>query len=118
MRDWKLKRVSWFVIVPVLLVAVLVCVVCYQRDNASLRGLNAQAGELRVQISENQAETESLREQMENLGTTAQLETEARKQDFIKSGELLFEVVNEELLDNYTKEEWTILMEERKLGQF
>lgn len=118
MRDWKLKRVSWFVIVPVLLAAVLICVACYQRDNASLRGLKVEAGELRVEISENQEETENLRDKMDNLGTTAQLETEARKQDFIKSGELLFEVVNEELLKNYTEEEWTILMEERKLGQF
>ena len=88
------------------------------RARAALRGLKAEAGDLRVEISENQEETESLRDKMDNVGTTAQLETEARKQDFIKSGELLFEVVNEELLKNYTEEEWTILMEERKLGQF
>lgn len=117
MIPWKLKRVSWFVVLPLLVVAVVVCLGCYQQDNAQLASMGREAAQLQDERSVYQSKTEKRRTEMKNVGTTAQLESEARKQNFIKEGELLFEVVNTDLLDNYTEEEWNILMEERTLNQ-
>lgn len=117
MKPWKLKRISWFVVLPLLAVAVVVCLGCYHQDNAQLASMSLQAAQLQDERSAYQSKTEKRRTEMKNVGTTAQLESEARKQNFIKEGELLFEVVNTELLDNYTEEEWNALMEERTLNQ-
>lgn len=102
MIPWKLKRVSWFVVLPLLVVAVVVCLGCYQQDNAQLASMGLEAAQLQDERSVYQSKTEKRRTEMKNVGTTAQLESEARKQNFIKEGELLFEVVNTDLLDNYT----------------
>lgn len=118
MRRLSLKRISWAVVALFVLVSVVICILVYQRDNATIQKLNGELEGLSLQVTQNQQEASDLQNQMDSLGTLAQLEAAARQQDFIKQDELLFEVVNDDLLENYTQEEWAILMEERKLGMF
>lgn len=118
MRIFRVRRVSWFVIGPAVLLAIAFCMWMYSKDSRALTDLTAEELRLRMVITQNQQQEQSLRIRIDSVGTSAQLETEARKQDFMKPGEMRFEVANPELLDKYTESEWEILMAERKLGQF
>lgn len=118
MRRFANRRVSWLFIGCVALVAVLFGWWMFAQDNRTLSDLAAEELRLKVVVSQNQQQEQNLQMRMDSVGTSAQLETEARKQDFMKPGELRFEVVNPENLDKYTTSEWEILMAERMLGQF
>ena len=48
------------------------------------------------------------------MGTDSYVENEAReKYGYIQEGEICFEFTNPEVLNNYTREEWQIIVDER-----
>ncbi len=118
MFSLKIRRVSWVILIPALFLAVLACFMIYHQDSRALKALADEELRLKMVVSQNQQEEQSLRQQIENVSTSAQMEALARQQDFMKEGELRFEVVDPDLLDMYTEEEWEIMMMERKLCQF
>lgn len=56
----------------------------------------------------------ALRNELSRVGTDAYVENEARtRYDYVRVGEIRFEFSDPDLLDNYTTEEWDIIMDEQ-----
>ena len=51
--------------------------------------------------------------QLDSVGTDSYIEDAARNEyGYVKPGEISFEIQNADLLDNYTAEEWQIILDE------
>lgn len=72
---------------------------------AERRQLEAQLAQLRLQQSD-------LKVKIERVGSPSSVESAARGYGYVKEGELCFEILNPEALDNYTEEECQIIMDE------
>lgn len=111
------RRIRWFWIV----IALGVMIVLFGAGLSGNRKMKEQFAEeelsLKLQLSASQKAEAELRLRLQNVGTSGQVDTDARAQSFVKPDEMRFEIMDAELLDNYTEAEWKILMEERISGQ-
>lgn len=119
MQWLKLRRVSWLMLVPVLAAVIVLFSARYQRGEEQLAAYRDLEAEMKVKLSDAGEMESQLRAKLVNLSDPNTVDAATRVAfDFAQPGELRFEIENSQLLDNYTHEEWQILMDERKLGQF
>lgn len=119
MQRLKLKRISWVVLVPVLVLALALFTVQYVRGEKQLSAYRDTEMKLKEQLSSAEESEAALHAKLANVSDPNTVDAATRAAyDFIKPGELRFEIENSEWLDNYTEQEWQILMDERKLGQY
>lgn len=119
MQRLKLKRISWYVMVPVVLAVLVLFTVQYIRSEGRMNQYVKQTADMKEQLSSAEQSEATLRAKLANVSDPNTVDAATRAAyDFIKPGELRFEIENSDLLDNYTKQEWQILMDERKLGQY
>ncbi|MDO5144191.1 MAG: hypothetical protein Q4E72_06230 [bacterium] len=119
MQWLKLRRVSWLMLVPVLAAVIVLFSARYQRGEEQLAAYRDLEAEMKVKLSDAGEMESQLRAKLVNLSDPNTVDAATRAAfDFAQPGELRFEIENSQLLDNYTHEEWQILMDERKLGQF
>ena len=119
MQWLKLRRVSWLMLVPVLAAVIVLFSARYQRGEEQLAAYRDLEAEMKVKLSDAGEMESQLRAKLVNLSDPNTVDAATRVAfDFAQPGELRFEIENSQLLDNYTREEWQILMDERKLGQF
>ena len=59
-------------------------------------------------------EVAALRSELSRVGTDGYVENEARtRYDYVRNGEIRFEFSDPAMLDNYTTQEWDIIMDEQ-----
>lgn len=113
MRDLQRRVYSWRAVAVMCLV--MVCGFAMGMLSNAKQAEEAKAKEATLQYALTQAEQDalSLRKAIDNVGSDSYVESTARTSlNYMKAGEMRFEVVNSELLDNYTPEELQILADE------
>lgn len=107
------KVISWrgmAFICGALLLAFLVATIGIQSSRANL--LSQRAANQGQNVSMEMTLSE-LKSELARVGSDGYVENEAReKHDYIKDGEMRFEFTNPQKLQNYTAEEWAIIVEE------
>lgn len=95
---------TFLVIFAVLLSGVLI----------SRRGMEAQYAQQQEVIVVMEQEVAALRNELARVGSDGYVEIEARKRyDYVRNGEIRFEFSDPALLDNYTMQEWEVIMDEQ-----
>ena len=71
---------------------------------------------LQYQLSLSEDNRDKLEDKLKSVGSKAYIESRARSELlYLRPDEIRFEIENAELLDNYTPQEWNILMEQKAL---
>ena len=95
---------TFLVIFAVLLSGVLI----------SRRGMEAQYAQQQAVIVVMEQEVAALRNELARVGSDGYVEIEARtRYDYVRNGEIRFEFSDPALLDNYTMQEWEVIMDEQ-----
>ena len=98
-KRWRTETVRWsafFLIVAAIVIAFI-------------------AG-LQYQLSLSEDNRDKLEDKLKSVGSKAYIESRARSELlYLRPDEIRFEIENAELLDNYTPQEWNILMEQKAL---
>lgn len=80
---------------------------------SSRSAMEAQARQQQEQIVVMEQSVAELKAELARVGTDGYVENEAReKYDYVKNGEMRFEFSDPAKLQNYTEEEWQIILEE------
>lgn len=106
------KTIRWYIAVLLTALMALLFGTILSGNARTMESLRQAEADLRTQISRAGERERSLRLQLSG-GSGA---SDARAMSFVLPNELCYEVVNPELLDKYTEDEWAIIQEERKLG--
>ncbi|MBQ8556819.1 MAG: septum formation initiator family protein [Clostridia bacterium] len=112
--DRDRKIISWRLLALMLAVLLVIFGVMMHMSQKELASLRAQDAALQMQLSSMEMTYSDLKAELRWVGSDSYVENEAReKYDFIKEGELCFEVTNPQALDGYTQEEWQIILDEK-----
>lgn len=85
----------------------------FWRNGQDLEAEQSRQAALQRTLTTLQNNQVDLTAQLAQIGTNSYIEYRAREDyAFLKPGELRFEIVNEDCLENYTEEEMNILMQE------
>jgi cell division protein FtsB len=119
-RDVSPKRwqITWPVVIATALMLLGLLVYGLTLNSAHRRALNEQEASLQQRLSRKEEIQLSLAQQVEDIGSKSYIERHARSDyAYLKPGEMRFEVVNAEVLDNYTQEEWQVILNELQLDE-
>ncbi len=119
-RDVSPKRwqITWPVVIGAALMLLFFLVFGLNRNAAVRREVNAREAGLQQSLSRKEEVQLSLKQQVDDIGSKSYIESHARSDyAYLKPGEMRFEVVNAEVLDNYTQEEWQVITDEMALDQ-
>ena len=117
-KDVSPKRwqITWPVVVLSALMLLGILVYGLSLNSANRRAINDREANLQYTLSRKEETQLSLAQQVENIGSKSYIESHARTDyGYLKEGEIRFEVVNAEVLDNYTEEEWQVILDELAL---
>ena len=109
-------QISWLVIG--LAVVLLLGIFAYgiSQNRAALREETAREADLQWILSRKEGQNLMLQQRVDDIGSRSYIESRARADlNYLKPGEIRFEVVNPELLDGYTEEELQIIIDEMAL---
>ncbi len=80
---------------------------------SSRHAMQQQFQQQQSQIVDMELNVSELKSELARVGTDGYVENEAReKYDYIKSGEMRFEFSDPQKLQNYTEDEWQIIVDE------
>lgn len=106
---------GWPIILAALILMGIGFTVAMRNIRVDLADAQARQTEVSRELIMSQDEYRDLSAQLLLVGSDSYIENMARQHyDFLKPGELRFEISNPELLNNYTEEELHILTEERQ----
>lgn len=106
------KTIEWYIAALLTALLILLFGTIIANNARTMGELRDTEAYLRTQISQANARERSLRLQVSNGGTISG----ARAMSFVLPNEVCFEVLDADLLDLYTEDEWKIIQEERNLG--
>ena len=109
----KKAVVSWqaFALVCVLMISMFAYGM--GRNGVDLREAKAKEATLQYSLTQLEQRKLALQNAIDNVGTDSYVEATAREVlDYMKPGELRFEIVNSEMLRNYLPEESQVITEE------
>ena len=119
-KDVSPKRwqITWPVVVFAGLMLLGILVYGLNVNAANRRALNDREANLQYNLSRKEEVQLQLAQQVEDIGSKSYIESHARSDyAYLKPGEMRFEVVNAEVLDNYTQEEWQVILDELALDE-
>ena len=107
------KIISWRGMAVIVLAFLVVFGIALYGVLSSRRAMQQQFREQQGQIVDMELNVSELKNELARVGTEGYVENEAReKYDYIKSGELRFEFADPQKLQNYTEDEWQIIVDE------
>ena len=110
LREWQ---VSWYLVIVLVIVLAGVFIAGMVINQRQRTRLAEQEATLQMALSRREEQQLSLQQKIDNIGSKSYIETRARADyAYLKPGELRFEVVNSDQLDNYTDEEWQVILDE------
>ena len=81
---------------------------------SSRQAMEKQYALRQQQVVDMELDVSALKAELARVGTDGYVENEAReKYDYVKSGEMRFEFSDPGKLQNYTEEEWQIILDEK-----
>ena len=113
MRDQTTK---WYVALLMLLLVVILFATLLSSNARELESLRKEEESLRLRLSQTTETERTLKLQLSSASSGSTVASEARAMSFVLPDEVCFEIVDADLLDRYTEEEWDVMMEERSLG--
>ncbi len=115
-KRWRTETVRWsafFLIVAAIVIAFIAGLLW---NSNSLKTARSNSSQLQYQLSLSEDNRDKLEDKLKSVGSKAYIESRARSELlYLRPDEIRFEIENAELLDNYTPQEWNILMEQKAL---
>jgi len=108
------KVITWrgMVVISAVFLLAFGCVMYGSLSSRS--AMEAQYAKQQETIVQMQQEVSELKSELARVGTDGYVENEARERyDYIMDGEMRFEFSDPDKLENYTEEEWQIIMDEK-----
>lgn len=114
----KTRDIKWSIILPILLA--ILCLFSWRlmESHRKMEAMQIEEANLRLRLTNSQKEETTLKLKLSSVGSTGSMDSEARAMSFVKPGEIRFEIVDAQLLDKYTEQEWKVFMEESTLGEY
>ncbi|MBE5797938.1 MAG: hypothetical protein E7327_11285 [Clostridiales bacterium] len=111
--DMDRKVISWRGIAVMIMAFLVVFGIAMFGILSSRRAMEKQYQEQQSRIVDMEMNVSELKNELARVGTDGYVENEAReKYDYIKSGEMRFEFSDPQKLQNYTEDEWQIIVDE------
>ncbi len=115
-KKWRTQTINWGAFILIVAVICLAFVAGLLWNSNDLQSANNAYSQLQYQLSVNEKTRLNLENELSAVGSKPYIESRARSELlYLRPDEIRFEVQNAELLDNYTPEEWNILMEQKAL---
>lgn len=113
-RDqWKRNSINWPAFFLIIVMAIALGIGGLILNSTDLASAIRARSDLQVTLSKTEAERNALKKQFDAVGTKPYVESRARSEDhYLRENEIRFRVKDPEKLDNYTDEEWDILIKE------
>ena len=115
-KKWRTQTITWLAFLVITGVICLAFVAGLLWNSRDLKNANNTYSQLQYTLSVNEKTRLSLEDELKSVGSKPYIESRARSELlYLRPDEIRFEVENAELLDNYTPQEWNILMEQKAL---
>ncbi len=112
--DHDRKVISWRALIVVAVLMIAVFGVLMYKSHQERQALLAQEAALLQTLTGMELDYNDLYDELARVGTEGYVENEARENyGFIKAGEICFAFTNPQKLQDYTAEEWQVIMEEK-----
>lgn len=111
-KNVRKMTISWLAMLVGCLLLVFGFMVALLINNSEAKQAEDRRAELQYALTKTELDTLDLRKAIKEVGTNSYVEATARSLNFVKPGELHFEVTNSDQLVNYTPEELQILADE------
>lgn len=112
--DRDRKVIGWGVMALVLVMLLIAFFFGLHLINQFGSEKEAEYAQSQRQLGDMEMHYAALKDELRRVGTDSYVENEAReKYGYIQEGEICFEFTNPEVLNNYTREEWQIIVDER-----
>ncbi len=116
--DHDRKVISWRGMAFIAVAMLAVFAVLMWTNRSKLTALRAQEEALAATLVNMEMDYNDLRDELERVGSDGYVENVAREEyEYIKEGELCFAFTNPKKLQDYTEEEWQVIMEEKLYSQ-
>ncbi|MBQ8202608.1 MAG: septum formation initiator family protein [Clostridia bacterium] len=116
--DRDRKVISWRGMALIVVLMLIVFAILMHTNQKRLNALREQEAALQLTLSGMELDFSDLRSELMRVGSDGYVENEARENyGFIKEGEICFEFTNPKKLQDYTEEEWQVIMEEKLYSQ-
>ena len=107
------RVITWRGMIVISAVFLLVFAIAMYGILSSRRSMEQQYARQQAEIVEMEKAVSELKNELARVGTDSYVENEARERyDYVMSGEMLFAFSDPSKLENYTEEEWRIILEE------
>ena len=107
------KVISWRGIAVMIMAFLVVFGIAMFGILSSRRAMEKQYQEQQSRIVDMEMNVSELKNELARVGTDGYVENQAREDySYTRDGELLFEFSDPGRLDNYTEEEWDVIMDE------
>lgn len=110
------KTIKWYMALLFLFLVVILFATLLSSNARKLEQLRGEEASLRLHLSQTAESERTLRLQLSGSSSGSAMADQARAMSFVLPDEVCFEILDADLLDKYTEEEWAVLMEERNLG--
>ena len=111
-KRWRTQTIRWSAFILFIAAILIAFVAGLLWNSNSLKTARETSSQLQYQLSL----SEENRDKLASVGSKAYIESRARSELlYLRPDEIRFEVQNAELLDNYTPQEWNIMMEQKAL---
>lgn len=108
------KYITWRGMIFIAGTFLLIFAVTLSGVLVSRHTMEAQYAQQQATIVVMEQEVAALRNELARVGTDGYVEIEARtRYDYVRNGEIRFEFSDPSLLDNYTMQEWDVIMDEQ-----
>lgn len=111
-KDVRRITISW----PAMIVGCVAVVFCFMAalviNNGEAKQAEERKAALQIELTQTELDTLTLQKTIGDVGSRAYVEAAARSLNYVKPGEMHFEVTNSDQLGNYTPEELQILADE------
>lgn len=115
-KKWRTQTINWIAFVVIVAVICLAFFAGLLWNSNDLKTANSTYSQLQFRLSVTEKERLDLENKLSTVGSKSYIESRARSELlYLRPDEIRFEVENAELLDNYTPEEWKILLEQKAL---
>ncbi len=107
------KTITWRGMIFITAVMLLLFAVGMVRVMSSRSEMEERYARQQADIVVMEQELAALKNELARVGTDGYVENEARERyEYVREGEVRFEFADPDKLDNYTEDEWNIIMEE------
>ena len=112
-KRWRTETVRWSAFFLIVAAIVIAFIAESGKAETIIEKVNVNED---TQLSVMGIATSPVIDKLKSVGSKAYIESRARSELlYLRPDEIRFEIENAELLDNYTPQEWNILMEQKAL---